>query len=350
MPIGHLKHSAVLILFGVGAFFAFALALLFLVTVRQIIFFLFFSIVVAAALRPAVKGLSRYLPYSAALVVVYLSILGSIVSMMVIVVPIVVSEVSNFLISLPEIVKSVQPILGFFFDVASRSGLGVDLPSQMNSVLAKAPEMLPEIISLPGRVLGAFFGVFTVMALSFYWLLTRDQTLKYLVSFLPEERRGTVLECVDLAEQRLGAYVWGLLIASAVLGVLTFIGLSLLGVRFALLLALFTAVVEIIPIIGPFIAAVPILLTATSQSLMLGIATLVFFLVVQQLEGYVITPAVQQRVVRLSPFVILLVILLGGSLAGITGALLAIPTALVLATVLDVVQKHAWRDGRRQID
>lgn len=339
MLTGHVRRLAGLTLLGVGAFFAFALVLLFLFTVRQIIFFLLFSIVLAAALRPAVLLLNRRLPYPAALVIVYLSLLGTMLGAVVTMVPTFVVETTRLIADLPQLIQTVQPIVQPILEMPSRFGLTIDLNQRTEDILTQATALLPEIVSLPGKILGVLFGVFAVVALSFYWLLTRDQTLEYLLSFLPVSRRNTAREFIDLAEQRLAAYVGGLLIASLALGVLAFIGLSLLGVRFAFLLALFAAALEMVPMIGPFIAAVPIVLVAASQSLLLGVATLAFFVVIQQLEGYVITPAVQQRVVRLSPFVVLLAILVGNCLAGIAGALLAIPVVLVLATVLDMLRK-----------
>lgn len=340
MTTGPAKRVTWLIVFTVGVFFAFALGLLFLFTIRSIIFYVFFAVIVAAALRPPVQMLSRRCPYCLALAAVYLSILGVLVLTLVLVIPIIVAEVANLIVSLPQLIESAQPAIDAFAAFSNRFGAVFDLSGQIGNLLGQTTSLAPNVIALPGKVFDTYLSIFSVIALSFYWLLARDQIIEWMVAFLPRERRGPVLEFVELTERRLGAYVSGLLLVSAVVGVMTFIGLSLLGVRFALLLALFAAGLEVIPIMGPIFAAVPIVLVAASQSLLLGGITLVFFIIIQQLEGYVIMPIVQERAIRLNPFVILLAILIGATLAGITGALLAIPIALTLSTVLDELRKY----------
>jgi predicted PurR-regulated permease PerM len=340
VTVGPARSATWLIVFTVGVFFAFVLGLLFLFTIRNIIFYLFFAIIVAAGLRPPVLMLSRRLPYWLALATVYISLLGVLVLTLVLVIPVIVIEVSNFIVSLPQFLESLQPAIHTVTEFTNRFGVAFDLNGQIGSAVGQAASLVPNVIALPGRIFDTYMAVFSVVALSFYWLLARDQMINWIVSLLPRERRGPVLEFVDLTERRLGAYVSGLLLVSAVIGVMTFIGLSLLGVRFAALLAIFAAGLEVIPIMGPIVAAVPIVLVAASQSLILGAITLGFFVIIQQLEGYVIMPIVQQRVIRLNPFVILLAILVGGCIAGIVGALLAVPIALALATVIDELRKY----------
>lgn len=323
------------VLLGVGLFFAFVLALLFLARIIQIIYFVFFAIVLAAALRPCVLILARRLPYTLALATLYLSLLALLVLAITVLVPVVIRQVSSLIVSLPQLIQSIEPLRRTVVEWAAGFGVMANVQEEMGTVVGQLPNLLPEVMALPGVVFGSVMSIFSVVALSFYWLLARDQIINYLVSFLPQDRRGSIKEFIDYTEQRLGAYVGGLLVVSLVIGAITFIGLSLLGVRFALLLGIFAGALEVIPIMGPIIAIIPIALVATSQSVVLGLATLVFFVIVQQLEGYVIAPLVQGRVVKLNPFVILLAVLIGISIAGITGALLAIPAVLAVAAAID---------------
>ena len=126
-----------------------------------------------------------------------------------------------------------------------------------------------------------------------------------------------------------------------IVGVLTYIGLSLLGVKYALVLALIAALFEIIPYLGPILAAVPATILAFFQAPFLALTVVLLFTVINQVENYIIVPQVMKRTVGLSPIVIIVVMLIGAKLAGILGVILAVPTAAAITEIVKDLRKKS---------
>ncbi len=123
----------------------------------------------------------------------------------------------------------------------------------------------------------------------------------------------------------------GQLFLGVIVGVLVYIGLSLLGIRFALLLAIIAGILELVPYIGPVLSAIPAVILAFFQAPILALWILILYIVVQQLENYLLVPVIMKKVVGLNPVVVIIALLIGGKLLGILGIILAVPAAAVLA-------------------
>ena len=134
-------------------------------------------------------------------------------------------------------------------------------------------------------------------------------------------------------EEKLGGWFRGQLFLSLVIGVLSFIGLSILGISYALPLAVIAGVMEVIPVIGPIISAIPPILIALTISPILGLGVAIMYFVIQQLENHLLVPQVMKRAVGLNPLVVILTIAVGSRLLGFAGALLAVPIAVVIQIV-----------------
>ncbi|MBU4332000.1 AI-2E family transporter, partial [Patescibacteria group bacterium] len=135
-------------------------------------------------------------------------------------------------------------------------------------------------------------------------------------------------------QKKIGSWLRGQVILMIIIGILSYIGLLILGVRYALLLALFAGLMEIIPYIGPIFGAVPAVFIALTQSPIKGLLVIVLYLIIQQLENNLIVPKIMKRAVGLNPIVVILVILIGGKIAGIVGALIAVPVATAFSVML----------------
>jgi predicted PurR-regulated permease PerM len=135
-------------------------------------------------------------------------------------------------------------------------------------------------------------------------------------------------------QEKIGRWLRGQLLLSLIIFLMTYAGLTILGVRYALVLALFAGVTELIPYIGPFIGLVPALFIALTQSPIVALGVLVLYIIIQQLENYVIVPKVMQRAVGLNPIVIIVAMLVGAKMAGILGIILAVPVATALSVAV----------------
>lgn len=328
---------------GVAAAYAIGLGLFILYLIREILILAFIAWIVAAALRPAVDTLSRRLPRGLSIGLVYLGVLAAVVALLLLVVPPLVVEVIHLAEQLPEAIGRLQAGFVLTQEWLARYGVTLDVGRSVQAGIQMAAENVDALLRLPLTALRVALGLFAVLVLSFYWLLTRERAIAWLVAFLPAEARLKAASLFDRAEAQMGAYVRGLAVLCLAVGLATFLGLLGLGVPFALALAVIAGLLELLPNIGPIISAVPAVILALTQSPLLALGTAGLYLVVQQLENYVLVPKVHEKSVGLDPLAILLAVLIGGSLAGLAGAVLAVPVAALIKLLID-----DWREWKRE--
>ena len=172
--------------------------------------------------------------------------------------------------------------------------------------------------------------ILTLFVLTFYLLLDWKNLIKVISSPFSGAEEKRIINIISKVEDGLGRWVRGQLLLSLVVGLLTFIGLTIIGIPYALPLSLIAGIFEILPIVGPIIAAVPAVLVGLTISPIMALAAAATFLIVQQLENHLIVPVIMSRVVGVRPPVIIISLLIGANLAGITGAFLAIPIIVVI--------------------
>jgi predicted PurR-regulated permease PerM len=203
------------------------------------------------------------------------------------------------------------------------------------------------VAAVPFVLISVLFWVPTVFFMSFLILYERDRARSWLLRFVPPEHHEEVDALITKSVDRLGAFVRGQLVIMTVVGVTAAIGLTLLGVPFALPLGLFAFLTEMIPIAGPFISGVPIVAIAFLEGPVQGVIALAGFIVIHQIEGYVLIPLVQGKVIEISPLVALLAVIAGAALGGVLGALMAIPV-VAIATVVFEDLVIPWRQRHFQ--
>lgn len=316
---------------GIAIFFAFALGLAFLYAARDVLIVLFLGLILAAALRPVVLWLERRMPRLPAVLLIYLALLLVLSGVGLILVPPIVEQVGEVVSEAPEYWEQLEVLL----ENTEAAFPGLDIRGELQRLPEVLEPLAEHLIAVPLGIVSAVLGLLGVLFLSFYWLLERDRIVTRVTSLAPRDYRAHLLHMYERSEEKLGAYVRGQLVVSLIVGTLTLIGLLLLGVPYALLLAVIAAMLEVIPVLGPILAAIPAIAVATLDALWLGVAVTVFYIVVQQLESYVIAPKVQEVAVQISPFWILLAILVGGSVMGILGALIAVPAAVLVSVLVE---------------
>jgi predicted PurR-regulated permease PerM len=334
-----------LVLLGVVAFYAVGLGLFILYQIRDIIVLAFIAWIIAAAMRPAVAWLSRRLPRALSIGVVYLLLLVGVAALMFLVVPPLASEVVHLAVQLPTAVDQVQSNVAILQGWLAQYGAPVDLGRYVQQGFALIGENIGTLLRVPVLAFQAVFGVFAVLVLSFYWLISRDRTVSWLVGFLPPHRAARARLLFDRAEEQMGGYVRGLAVLALTIGGVTFVGLLVLRVPFALALAVLAGMLELLPNIGPIISAVPAVILAYTVSPLLALATAGLYLLVQQLENYLLVPKVHEQSVGVAPLAILLAVLIGGTLAGIAGAVLAVPVAALINLLISTSRELRHQDA-----
>jgi predicted PurR-regulated permease PerM len=254
-------------------------------------------------------------------------------------VPPLAKELINIAGNIPDYISGAQSKLqwlGGSFSQTNLQDLILNLGRQLN---ASASNIFAATINVFGGIISALM----VLIISIY-LAAKEQGVKKLVlSLVSPKNEAYAVSLVDRILSKLGAWMRGQIILMAIIGVMVYIGLTLLKIKFALTLALLTALLEIIPIIGPIISAVPGVLFALLQSFGLAVLVAVFYLFVQELEKYLVVPMLMRKAVGLDPISVLVALMIGLELNGFIGAVIAIPIAAIISIIF-----HDYMDNRKK--
>jgi len=195
-------------------------------------------------------------------------------------------------------------------------------------------------VSVATGVFSSLIHVLFTLFLALYLVIDGERIRRYMVEFLPSGRQSQALEITARIGLRLGAWARGEALLAAIIGGMTWIGAMVIGLPYAAALALIAGIGEVVPTIGPIVAAIPLIAVGLLSSPTQGLLALGLAILVQQLENNLIVPRVMGHAVELHPVVVMLAILAGGELLGIPGALLAVPVVAALSVVVDEFQRE----------
>jgi len=310
------------------------------VAAREILLLVFLAVLLGAALEPLVAairgrtGIGRGL----SILIVYAAFFVAVVGVAVFLVPAALVQLGGAFERLPQFLERLRGWSANLRPEALSDGVN----ALLNAVQAPfKPSGAPDADSIVGVSLAVGHvaaALVTLLVLVFFWLTERSRLQRYALAFAPQHRRGGLREAWNEVESRLGLWARGQLVLMATVGIATGIAYTLLGLPGALLLALIAAVTEIIPIVGPLIGAVPAVLVATTISPETTVFTIGVYLLIHAIEGNVLVPMVMRNTVGLSPFLVLLSLLVGGAAGGILGAIVAVPLAAAVTVILDRLQ------------
>lgn len=295
-----------------------------LYTIREIILQFFVALLIAAVLNPTVTRLSkRKIPRPISVIVVYLILLLSVGVTVAAVVPALIEQTAAFINNLSGIIGNI----GFLSLVSEQ------LTQQFITELGSLPVRVARVsISVFSNVVGSVI----VLVLAFYLLSQRERLEEQLADLIGSKKRDVIVSNLKLIETKLGSWARGQLTLMLVVGLANYIGLSLLGIPFALPLAILAGLLEIVPYIGPVMAAVPAVLIGFGISPILGLAVAALAFLVQQLENYLFTPKIMQHSTGIHPIITLLSLAIGFKILGFIGILIAIPVFITLQVLIKV--------------
>ncbi len=301
----------------------------------QVLAALLFAVVIASAIDPIIQWLRKYhIARIVAVLIIYVIAALIFVGIIYLVLPAVAGELQNFISSYPiyqrELLREIQ-----FFTGLPLYNLILD---NRQELLVTAPEQLSRIAESTFQLTADIFGGLAValitVVISFY-LATQERGIEnFLRLVAPLEYEEYAVDLWGRAQLKLGQWLRAQLLLGLIIGVLVYITLTLLGIRYALIFAVLAAALEIIPVIGPIIAAIPAVVIAFVQSPLLGAIVIAAYFVIQQIESHLIVPTVMKRTIGLNPLVVIVALLIGGKLGGVLGLLLAVPVASVVVEFL----------------
>lgn len=296
--------------------------------IRDVLLTLLVAIVVASAIDPLVDWLYRKakFPRGLTVILVYLMVIGVVATVVYFMVPPIVTQFQELGGRLGEFRDELARGTSTFTKVLNQLGIA--------NVVTSARDYFG---SFAGNVFRTTLGVFSgvtdlvaILVISFY-LVSSENGMKNLVrSFVPFKHQAYAVRLTDKIQNKIGRWLLGQLILSLMIFIPTYIGLTILGVKFALALALLAGLLEIIPYLGPVLSAIPALFVAVVQYPPLALFVLLLYIIIQQTENYVLVPKIMGRTVGANPVVILLAVLIGFKLAGVLGMLLAVPVVATL--------------------
>lgn len=288
--------------------------------IRDVIILLFVAIIFMSALAPIVELLQKIkIPKSLAIAITYIFVLAVIGLLISFVVTPLADQTANLAKNLPATLGNLLPENG----IVDKSVLQQELGNFSKNAL-----------EFSFTIFSNFLAFISVAVLTFYLLLEREKLNKLISQyFIGRELR--VKRITRQIEEKLGAWLRGQIVLSLIIGAVAYLGLTFLSIPYALPLAILAGLMEVVPVIGPIISAIPAILIAYLSSPFLAVIVGVQYFVIQQLENHLIVPQVMKKAVGLNPLIVILAVAIGGRLLGVAGALLAVPITVVIQIITE---------------
>jgi predicted PurR-regulated permease PerM len=316
---------------GVGVVFA---AGAIIVAIGQILLLIALAIVIAVGLDPAVNWITRRgLPRWAAVVIVLGFALAVFGGFLALAIPILVDQATTLAGDVPKYLHSLNNHSTFLGKLNTRYHIVAGLQRLINKGGSSA--IAGGVLGFGKIVLDLVGAVVVVVILSIYLLADLPRVKRGLYRFAPQSRRARMVLLTDEIVSRIGGYVLGNLLTSFIAGVGTWAWCQAFGIPYALLLGFMVALLDLIPVVGSTVGGVIVSLMALTHNLPLAIATAIFYTVYRFLEDYLLTPKIMARTVQVPGLLTVVATLIGGTLLGIIGALIAIPVAAAAKLLLE---------------
>ena len=297
------------------------LLLWFLFTIRDILLLLLISVIISAAIDPLADYLAKKrVPRAISVLIVYALFIGIIAMVISLLVPPLIEQFQA--ISQSDFAADFQNRIGDWRHALQNLGIDQQIGENIKSWAATISAGL---VDTTRGVVTGLLSVITVLVVSFY-LSAEENGMKNFIKYLvPFKSHAYALKLITKIQAKIGHWVLGQLLLSVSIFVLTYVGLLILKVDYALVLALIAGLLEIVPYIGPIISLIPAALFAFIQDPPLALAVTILYIIVQQLENHLLVPMIMSKSVGLNPIVVILSVLVGGSLGGWVGAVIAVP-------------------------
>lgn len=286
------------------------------IELRGILIIIFISFIIMAALSPFSDFLTRKrIPRILSVSISYTITITILVLLIFPLIPFFISQIQLLFSNFPKYIDQ----------VAKTFNLNIDATNIRNVFESDINALGKNALTVTGQIFSGFFSTLTVLVISFYLMLQRETLKKQLIALWPKKYQDQALKTMAQIESKIGWWLRGQLVLSFTIGFCVWLGLTLLGLPFALPLGLLAGILEIVPTIGPIISAVPAIIVALTISPGLAISVVVFYILLQMLENNLLVPKIMQKAVGLNPIVIIIGVLIGSKFVGILGALLAVP-------------------------
>ena len=311
---------------------------------RELALIVLTSIVIASAIEPAARALTKYkVPRVLSVLVVYLLFFGMFFSVIFFLLPPVLEETSLLLATLPTYLETLGATDALTQDaITGTQSLvnGVSLGDTTQGLNGFLSNLSGNFIAAMSIIFGGALSFLLIVVFSFYFAVNERGIEEFLRVVTPIQHENYVIGLWKRAQDKIGLWMQGQFLLAVIIGVLVYLGLSILGIQYALVLAVIAAIMELIPVFGPILAAIPAVAIAFANG-GVGVALVVvaFYLIIHQFENHLIYPLVVTKVVGVPPILVILALLVGAKLAGVLGILLSVPVAAALQELFADMEK-----------
>ena len=331
------KQVVIATLFVVCVF----LSLWLLFRFRAVVFLLFIAMVIGTTMRPAVEWFYRRgLTRPAGILLIYLAIAAFLIGFLFLFVPLIVDQATQLIQNLPTYQLEIRNGLLDSGYLLLRN-FGRSIPASFvflensNPSTEEVIDQVSQTFQYAGQVGRGILSILAVFLLAYYWTQESNFIFRSLLNLFPRNRRKDAREFLQLVEAKIGGYVRGQAILSLVVGSAAFIAYLLIGLPYTLVLAIIAGIMEMVPVFGPVLGAIPALLVALSVQPSKAIWVLVATGVIQMVENIWLVPRIMRSSMGVNPILILLSLVMFGSVFGFPGALLALPLAAIIQLIIE---------------
>ncbi|MEK7452711.1 MAG: AI-2E family transporter [Patescibacteria group bacterium] len=306
----------------------------FLFLIKNILIILFLSLIIASAISPVVSYLQkRKIPRILGVLFVYLLIVIFIATLLYLIVPTVVNEIRLLASGLPA----------YYEELSNKFSktiieLSPDYAKTTQDFLINFGDKIKNLTSSVFKTIAGIFGGFATFGIVFvisFYLAVQDRGIEYFIRMVtPKPSEEYVLNLWVRVERKLGLWLQGQFILGLIIGIVVFLGLTILGVPYALLLGIIAGIFEIIPVVGPIFSAVIGIIIALIIDPVLAMWTTLFYVIIQQFENHILVPNLMKKMTGLNPIIIIISLLIGLELGGILGMLISVPIATIASELL----------------
>ena len=304
------------------------LAFWLLYLVREIAVMFVFALILVAALTPLVDKMAKYIPRTLAVSILTLFFIAILVGIGFLMVPVLITEIKQLAINLPIISSKWGPVYE-----SIKHSMGTYQESNLN-FSSEISKLTSGIYSKTMGFISGIIAFVTVIVLSFYMLVGKDSTNSLFYNLFPESKRDKIAAITQKISDKMGQWLGGHLFLMLVIGLCDSLALTILGIPYALILAIWGGLTEIIPYLGPWLGAIPAVLIALTVSPLAALFVAIAFLIIQQLESHFLAPKIIGEAVGLSPVIIILALLIGAKLMGLIGVLISVPIAAAISVLV----------------
>lgn len=300
---------------------------------REIVYVVLMAVVLASAIEPPTRWFIRHrIPRLLAVLIIYFSLVLLFVGMFYFLLLPLLGDLQSFLGALPNYLGSFgESFVSGSFPAVENLINNIplsDIAAQANTTLSAISK---NALSTASAVLGGLLSLVLTVVLSFYLSVQQDGITSFLKTVTPSKHRKYVIGLWNRAEKKIGLWMQGQLLLGVIVAVLVYLGLTLLGVKHALLLGFLAGIFELIPLFGPILSAIPgVALAFVDGGFTLALMVAGLFLIIQQFENQLIYPLVVKKVVGVPPIISIVALVVGAKLAGFVGLLLSVPIAAIL--------------------